>query len=86
MHALMCLGAWSKLGLVHDANLLAAATLPEVMEDEDEFNVGWDYITYNWSLCFHLVQQCNEFNLDPCGLPLMGFVPANPQETCTHTR
>ena len=47
MHALMCLGAWSKLGLVHDADLLAAATLPEVKEDEEEFNVGWDYITYN---------------------------------------
>ena len=45
--ALMCLGAWSKLGLVRDADLLAAATLPEVKEDEEEFNVGWDYITYN---------------------------------------
>ena len=44
--ALMCLGAWSKLGLVRDADLLAAAALPEVKEDEDEFNVGWDYITY----------------------------------------
>ena len=42
----MCLGAWSKLGLVRDADLLAAAALPEVKEDEDEFNVGWDYITY----------------------------------------
>ena len=47
MCALMCLGAWSKLGLVRDADLLAAATLPEVKEDEEEFNVGWDYITYN---------------------------------------
>jgi len=46
-HALMCLGAWSKLGLVCDADLLAAATLPDVMEDEDEFNIGWDYITYS---------------------------------------
>ena len=46
-HALMCLGAWSKLGLVCDADLLAAATLPEVKEDEEEFNVGWDYIKYN---------------------------------------
>ena len=45
--ALMCLGAWSKLGLVRDADLLAAATLPDVMEDEDEFNIGWDYITYS---------------------------------------
>ena len=46
-HVLMCFGAWSKLGLVHDADLLAAATLPEVKEDEEEFNVGWDYIIYN---------------------------------------
>ena len=45
--ALLCLGAWSKLGLVRVANLLAAATLPEVKEDEEEFNIGWDYITYN---------------------------------------
>ena len=45
--ALMCLGVWSKLGLVCDADLLAAATLSEVKEDEEEFNVGWDYITYN---------------------------------------
>jgi len=45
--ALMCLGTWSKLGLVRDADLLAAATLPDVMEDEDEFNIGWDYITYS---------------------------------------
>ena len=44
--ALMCLGMWSKFGLVRDADLLAAAALPEVKEDEDEFNVGWDYITY----------------------------------------
>jgi len=46
-HALMCLGAWSKLGHVCDADLLAAATLPDVMEDKDEFNIGWDYITYS---------------------------------------
>jgi hypothetical protein len=45
--ALMCLAAWSKLGLVRDADLLAAAALPDVTEDEDELNVGWDYITYS---------------------------------------
>jgi len=44
---LMCLSAWSKLGLVHDADLLTAATLPDVMEDEGKFNVGWDYIAYD---------------------------------------
>lgn len=43
----MCLGAWSKLGLIRDADLLAAATLPDVVEDEAEFDAGWDYITYN---------------------------------------
>ena len=26
------LGAWSKLGLAHDADLLAAATLPDVKD------------------------------------------------------
>ena len=43
----MCLDAWRKLGLVHDADLLAAAALPDVMEDEDELNEGWDYIIYS---------------------------------------
>jgi len=46
MRALMCLGAWSKLGLVCDTDLPATATFPDV-EDEDELNAGWDYITYN---------------------------------------
>ena len=45
--ALMCLGAWSKLSFVRDTDLLAAAALPDVMEDEDELNEGWDYITYS---------------------------------------
>ena len=35
-----------ELGLVRDADLLAAAALPDVMEDKDELNVGWNYITY----------------------------------------
>jgi hypothetical protein len=43
----MCLGAWSKLGLVHNADILAATSLPEVVEDDEGFNMGWDYITYD---------------------------------------
>jgi len=43
--ALMCLGAWSKLGLVRNADILAATTLPDVLEDDEEF-MGWDYISY----------------------------------------
>ena len=35
-----------ELGLVCDADLLAAAALPDVMEDKDELNVGWNYTTY----------------------------------------
>jgi len=43
----MCLGAWSKLGLVHDADIKAAAILPDVVGEEDELRFGWDYMTYD---------------------------------------
>ncbi|KIK02052.1 hypothetical protein K443DRAFT_97641 [Laccaria amethystina LaAM-08-1] len=45
--ALMCLGAWSRLGLVHDADIKAAAILPDVVGEEDELKFGWDYTTYD---------------------------------------
>ncbi|KAF8805703.1 hypothetical protein BYT27DRAFT_7103979, partial [Phlegmacium glaucopus] len=45
--ALMCLGAWSKLGLVLDANTKFAATLPDIIGDEDELRLGWDYVSYD---------------------------------------
>jgi hypothetical protein len=34
-HALLCLGAWSRLGHVKDKDILAAAVLPDVQEDEE---------------------------------------------------
>ncbi|KAF4618847.1 hypothetical protein D9613_009691 [Agrocybe pediades] len=43
--ALMCLGAWSKLGFVHDSDINEAANLPEVAK-EDEADNDWDFDTY----------------------------------------
>ena len=40
--ALMCLGAWSMLGLVEHSDIEAAANLPDVYDD-DEF-IKWDYV------------------------------------------
>ena len=46
-HALMCLGVWSKLGFVTDADVkVAVLTLPELNEDDDEneLDINWDSI------------------------------------------
>lgn len=40
--ALMCLGDWSKKGLVHDKDVLQAASLPDVVEEEEELEDNWD--------------------------------------------
>lgn len=40
--ALMCLGAWSILGLVEDADIKAVANLPDVMDDDDDNEIRWD--------------------------------------------
>ena len=40
--ALMCLGAWSMLGLVEDDDIKAVASLPNVFDDD--LDVGWDYV------------------------------------------
>ena len=45
--ALMCLGAWTKLGLVHDADIRAAAVLPDLEGEEEELQLGWDYISFD---------------------------------------
>ena len=45
--ALMCLGAWSKLGLVRNADIKAAVILPDLVGEEAELEFGWDYITYD---------------------------------------
>ena len=40
--ASMCLGAWSRMGLVKDKDLLEAAKLPDVEGSEDELDSDWD--------------------------------------------
>ena len=42
--ALMCLGAWSKMGFVKDKDITEAARLPDIKGSEDELNCGWDNI------------------------------------------
>ena len=43
----MCLGAWSKLGLVRNAYIKAAVILPDLVGEEAELEFGWDYIMYD---------------------------------------
>jgi len=38
----MCLGAWSKLGLVKDRDVMEAAKLPDVNGSEAVLDSGWD--------------------------------------------
>jgi len=38
----MCLGDWSKKGLVHDKDVLQVASLPDMKEDEEELEDDWD--------------------------------------------
>jgi len=40
--ALMCLGAWSRMGLVKDKDVMEAARLPDVNGSEDELGSDWD--------------------------------------------
>lgn len=42
--ASMCLGAWSKMGLVKDEDIMEAARLPEVKGSEPELDSNWDFI------------------------------------------
>ena len=44
IRALMCLGNWSRLGLVKDKDVYAATMLAEIEEDEEELEDGWDNI------------------------------------------
>ena len=43
-HALMCLGAWSMLGLVENDDIKAVVSLPDVVDDDDNMDVEWDYV------------------------------------------
>jgi hypothetical protein len=42
--ALLCLGAWSKMGLVKDKDVMQVAKLPDVNGCEAELGVDWDQI------------------------------------------
>ena len=46
MRALMCLGAWSRLGFVKDRDIKAVVILPDILANmkEDDLAVGWDTI------------------------------------------
>jgi hAT family C-terminal dimerisation region len=45
--ALMCVGAWSRLGLIKDRDVRAVTILPEIAEeDEEHFAEGWDKIAF----------------------------------------
>ena len=40
--ALLCLGIWSKMGLVEDDDVKSTARLPEVDGEEEELAIDWD--------------------------------------------
>jgi len=42
--AVMCLGAWSRMGLVKDQDVMDIVRLPEVKESEDYLEDDWDAI------------------------------------------
>ncbi len=42
--ALLCLGAWSRMGLVKDKDILQAVRLPEIEGCEAELENNWDCI------------------------------------------
>jgi len=42
--ALLCLGAWSRMGLVKDKDILQAARLPEIDGCEAELEDDWDCV------------------------------------------
>jgi hypothetical protein len=43
--ALMCLGAWSKMGFVKDKDVMEVARLPDVKGSEAELDSDWDNIS-----------------------------------------
>ena len=45
IRALMCLGSWSQLGLVKDADIYAVTALAEVEGEEEDLADSWDVIT-----------------------------------------
>ncbi|GBE82272.1 putative AC9 transposase [Sparassis crispa] len=47
IRALLCLAEWSRLGFVHDTDVLAVVSLPEAQEDDDGLEDGWDNILWD---------------------------------------
>jgi hypothetical protein len=43
--ALLCVGLWSRLGLVKDKDIQSVVSLPDVDGKEEELDDGWDSIT-----------------------------------------
>jgi hypothetical protein len=46
--ALMCLGVWSLLGYINNADCKAAARLPAVIGKEEDLANGWDDLAKDW--------------------------------------
>jgi hypothetical protein len=44
MCALMCLGTWSRMGLVKDKDIMEAARLPDINESEAKLDIRWNNI------------------------------------------
>jgi hypothetical protein len=42
--ALLCLGSWSRIGLIKDKDVLAVTALADAEDNEEEFEDGWDAI------------------------------------------
>ena len=42
--ALLCVGSWSRLGLVKNSDVLAVAVMPDVDGEEEDLEDGWDRI------------------------------------------
>jgi len=43
----MCLGTWSKLDLVQNTDINTVEILLDIIGEEDELELGWDYILYD---------------------------------------
>ncbi|KAF8868370.1 hypothetical protein BD779DRAFT_1027615 [Infundibulicybe gibba] len=46
--AVLCLNAWSRLGLVKDCDIKAATALAELKGEEEDLQPGWDHIKLDY--------------------------------------
>ena len=44
-HTLLCLGAWSKLGLINKADIKTATNLPDVKEGNEDYQDEFDTVS-----------------------------------------